>query len=285
MTSHNGRRQEAGGIHYFRRFGVGCAAQRRGTEWPRERIFEAQRIFAAQRICARGARREAAGGSSAAMGFGSGSSIQMAAGQNVKWYAVRVGRQTGIFPTWEQAMQQVGGFEGAQMKEFERADAAGGIDRGLLQAKMWLRSGSAKPPPSSMPPPAPRPALAQQQENEPVQAMPSTRRFSPMLLDAFHFGFFGEKCAREAQAERWEEEEEAEAERSRRPVAGRATGALKRPALAEKVGARSSECLAATVKRKRPRAEEVGEPPSGDVYARTYQDRSSSHRHRSVLLS
>ena len=55
-----------------------------------------------------------------------------------------------------------------------------------------------------------------------MQAMPSTRRFSPMLLDAFHFGFFGEKCAREAQAERWEEEEEeeAEAERSRRPVAG-----------------------------------------------------------------
>ena len=43
----------------------------------------------------------------------------------------------------EQAIQQIAGFPGAQMKEFERADP-GGIDRGLLQAKMWLRSGGAE---------------------------------------------------------------------------------------------------------------------------------------------
>jgi hypothetical protein len=200
------------------------------------------------------------------MGFGSGGSIQIAAPQ--KWYAVRVGRQTGVFPTWEQAQQQVGGFEGAQVKEFERSDAAGGIDRGLLQAKMWLRSGSeAKPSSSSMPPPGPRPVLAHQ-ENEPVQNLPSARRFSPMLLDAFHFGFFGSKCAREA-AEEQEEQEQG----IRRP--GRAASAENRPALG----------LAAMEKRKRTRPEDAVEPPSvGDVYARKYQDRTGS-RHRSVILS
>jgi hypothetical protein len=203
------------------------------------------------------------------MGFGSGGSIQIAAPQ--KWYAVRVGRQTGVFPTWEQAQQQVGGFPGAQMKEFERSDAAvGSIDRGLLQAKMWMRSGSeAKPSSSSMPPPGPRPVpVLAHQENEPVQNLPSARRFSPMLLDAFHFGFFGSKCAREA-AEEQEEEEQG----SRRP--GRAASAENRRALG----------LAATEKRKRPRTEDAGEPPGdGDVYARKYQDRTGS-RHRSVLLS
>ena len=201
------------------------------------------------------------------MGFGSGGAIQMAA---QKWYAVRVGRQTGVFPTWEQAQQQVGGFEGAQMKEFERFDASGGIDRGLLLAKMWLRSGSeAKQSSSSMPPPGPRPLLAHQ-ENEPVQNLPSARRFSPMLLDAFHFGFFGSKCAREAAEEKEEEEEEEGSRRS-----GRAASADNRRAMG----------LAATEKRKRTRLEDAVEPPSvGDVYARKYQDRTGS-RHRSVLLS
>ena len=200
------------------------------------------------------------------MGFGSGGSIQIAAPQ--KWYAVRVGRQTGVFPTWEQAQQQVGGFEGAQVKEFERSDAA--IDRGLLQAKMWMRSGSeAKPSSSSMPPPGPRPVpVLAHQENEPVQNLPSARRFSPMLLDAFHFGFFGSKCAREAAEEQEEQEQGIR-------LPGRAASAENRPALG----------LAAMEKRKRTRPEDAVEPPSvGDVYARKYQDRTGS-RHRSVILS
>lgn len=189
------------------------------------------------------------------MGLGSGGSIQIAAPQ--KWYAVRVGRQTGIFPTWEQAQQQVGGFQGAQMKDFNRSDAADGIDRGLLQAKMWMRMGKEEGR-----------LMFAHQENEPVQNLPSARRFSPMLLDAFHFGFFGSKCAREA-AEEQEEQEQG----IRRP--GRAASAENRPALG----------LAAMEKRKRTRPEDAVEPPSvGDVYARKYQDRTGS-RHRSVILS
>ena len=41
-----------------------------------------------------------------------------------KYYAVRIGRQTGIFESWDECKRQVTGFKGAAFKGFEtRADA------------------------------------------------------------------------------------------------------------------------------------------------------------------
>ena len=36
----------------------------------------------------------------------------------MKYYAVKVGRQTGIFNTLEECKEQVDGFEGAEYKSF-----------------------------------------------------------------------------------------------------------------------------------------------------------------------
>ncbi|EKX53793.1 ribonuclease H1 [Guillardia theta CCMP2712] len=59
-----------------------------------------------------------------------------------KWYAVRRGRNVGIFSTWEQAREQIKGLDWAEMKTFERTSMVdGAVDRGLLSAKIWLRSG------------------------------------------------------------------------------------------------------------------------------------------------
>lgn len=51
-----------------------------------------------------------------------------------KYYAVRAGREPGIYRTWEECEQQVSGFKGARFKGFRTHEAAevfmqGGNDR------------------------------------------------------------------------------------------------------------------------------------------------------------
>ena len=41
-----------------------------------------------------------------------------------KFYAVRVGRVSGIYQTWEQAKEQIDGFSGAEYKSFLTEDEA-----------------------------------------------------------------------------------------------------------------------------------------------------------------
>ena len=196
--------------------------------------------------------------------------------------------QTGIFGTWEQAEQQIRGFEGAQIKEFDRSDPSG-IDRGLLQAKMWLRSGShsSESEAFGMAPPADRTVvqLAGALVPVPVAPLPSTRRFSPMLLDAFHYGFFGEMCAREAEAE---DHAQAASERREPYFAGNQAGRREAPCQASKpmpppMQKRAADALT-SVKIKRPRSEEIKIKSEGDLYARRYQDKVGP-RNRSVMLS
>ena len=208
------------------------------------------------------------------LGRGSGSGAGSGAGgEGQRWYAVRQGRQTGIFGRLEQAVEQTRGFEGAQMKAFERSE--GGVDRGLLQAKMWLRSGSQVA--TSMPPPD---KPASRVPPVPVGPVPSARRFSPMLLDAFHFGFFGDVAGREAALAQ-ELAHAAVEERRQRPAASRTADIA--PAAAPRVYERPAPGKViepSTVKRapKRPRTEGKD---IGDLYARIYQP----PRHRSVLQS
>ncbi|WP_375317705.1 viroplasmin family protein [Spiroplasma endosymbiont of Virgichneumon dumeticola] len=46
-----------------------------------------------------------------------------------KFYAVKKGRRIGIYKTWEECLEQVSGFSGAQYKRFDNAtDAQGYID-------------------------------------------------------------------------------------------------------------------------------------------------------------
>ena len=42
----------------------------------------------------------------------------------MKYYAVKVGRKTGIFNTWEECKEQVDGFEGAEYKSFSKLEEA-----------------------------------------------------------------------------------------------------------------------------------------------------------------
>ena len=42
----------------------------------------------------------------------------------MKYYAVKVGRQTGVFDTWEDCKQQVDGYEGAVYKSFSKLEDA-----------------------------------------------------------------------------------------------------------------------------------------------------------------
>ena len=42
----------------------------------------------------------------------------------MKFYAVRVGKKTGIFPTWEECREQVEGFYGAEYKSFSTKEDA-----------------------------------------------------------------------------------------------------------------------------------------------------------------
>ena len=232
------------------------------------------------------------------MGLGSGEHRGSSTSVD-KWYAVRHGRKTGIFGTWEQVQEQISGFEGAVVKEFERNGAGGGgVDRGLLQAKMWLRSGSQP----EMPPPASRPPACQQntaaapaRQRPPLEEepnLPSARRFSPMLLNALHWGFFGDLGGREVETTAGSAGEDIAASHRRRP------GALSAPTLKGLADAASAgrpeQCAAATgqsqvankgsdaiatVKRAAKRAR-LDEPPGGDLYARTYQERRGN---RSVL--
>ena len=221
----------------------------------------------------------------AAMGLGTG-----AASTDIrKWYAVRNGRKTGIFGSWEQVQEQIRDFDGAQMKEFERSEP-GGVDRGLLQAKMWLRSGSHPAASTTMPPPAAKPAHTQHQAvaAKPAPAVqaalvPSARRFSPMLLDALHWGFFGDVCGRE-QALTASLAQAATERRERKDVGiaePRPGSAAPRPSL-KPISNRHTSGDAPTVKRsaKRPRAEI--EKDLGDLYARTYVEKGTN-RNRSAV--
>lgn len=57
-----------------------------------------------------------------------------------KVYAVKVGRKTGIFPTWDACQEQTKGFKGAEFKSFPTEDEAsvwlyGGIKDGLALKK------------------------------------------------------------------------------------------------------------------------------------------------------
>lgn len=55
-----------------------------------------------------------------------------------KFYAVKVGRQTGIFRTWPECQKQVTGFQGAKFKGFAT----------LAEAQRWLAGASS---PATMP--------------------------------------------------------------------------------------------------------------------------------------
>ena len=49
----------------------------------------------------------------------------------MKFYAVRAGRKTGVFPTWKECQEQVIGFSGAQFKSFDNeADALAFVNGG-----------------------------------------------------------------------------------------------------------------------------------------------------------
>merc|ERR1711865_938025 len=115
----------------------------------------------------------------------------------------------------------------------------------------------------SMPPPSAKTVPAQRDEtfcNSPPANLPSARRFSPMLLNAFNYGFFGDVCGREAAAA------------ERRESSGYAVKEVSgREALnpINKLG-KGGDVLA-TVKRaavKRQRSEDIMET-GGDLYART----------------
>jgi ribonuclease HI len=43
---------------------------------------------------------------------------------NMKFYAVKKGKKTGIFESWEECEEQVKGFSGAEYKKFGRKDMA-----------------------------------------------------------------------------------------------------------------------------------------------------------------
>ncbi|GAA5820489.1 hypothetical protein JCM10212_003816 [Sporobolomyces blumeae] len=58
------------------------------------------------------------------------------------FYAVRIGRQPGVYTTWRECRQQVDGFSGGRFKEFptyEQAEAfVAGIDRpSRVLAQQW----------------------------------------------------------------------------------------------------------------------------------------------------
>ena len=42
----------------------------------------------------------------------------------MKYYAVKVGRMTGIYNTWDECKEQVDGFEGALYKSFSKLEDA-----------------------------------------------------------------------------------------------------------------------------------------------------------------
>lgn len=56
------------------------------------------------------------------------------------WYAVRGSKINGVFASWEEAMQHMRGQPKAELKQFERRMGEGEVDRGMLSAKIWLRS-------------------------------------------------------------------------------------------------------------------------------------------------
>ena len=74
-----------------------------------------------------------------------------------KYYAVRAGRQTGVFSTWEQCRAQVEGFSGAIYKGFptwEEAEAfltAGTASAGSLSPVSPQKTEEAAPTESSSP--------------------------------------------------------------------------------------------------------------------------------------
>ena len=51
-----------------------------------------------------------------------------------KYYAVRAGRKTGIFRTWDECKEQVSGFSGASYKSFTTKE----------KAEDFLNSGAKK---------------------------------------------------------------------------------------------------------------------------------------------
>ena len=57
-----------------------------------------------------------------------------------KYYAVRTGRETGIFTSWEICREQVAGFPGAAYKSFATRE----------EAEIWLASGSGEASPSPL---------------------------------------------------------------------------------------------------------------------------------------
>eukprot|EP00960_Hanusia_phi_P050564 760290-Hanusia_phi.AAC.7 len=123
-----------------------------------------------------------------------------------KWYAVRRGRNVGIYPTWEQACEQIRGLDWAEMKTFDRTSMVdGAVDRGLLSAKIWLRSGQNEENVKHLPQPEPFPKettsfpanrLDEQASLEPDEFVVNASCFalkanvSPMLANAFNFGLF-----------------------------------------------------------------------------------------------
>lgn len=63
-----------------------------------------------------------------------------------KYYAVRVGRQTGIYRTWDAAKKQVSGFSGAQYKSFTSAAEA----QAFMGGQALSQPAQAKAAPSAL---------------------------------------------------------------------------------------------------------------------------------------
>ena len=77
-----------------------------------------------------------------------------------KYYAVRRGRQTGIFNTWEACSAQVTGFAGAQFKSFATRAEAEAYLAGARQARQPARPSAERKPSPRPAPVRPRPAVA-----------------------------------------------------------------------------------------------------------------------------
>lgn len=69
-------------------------------------------------------------------------SFNMAKSNSKPYYAVRKGRKTGVFTSWDQVQPLVDKFPGAQQKRFES----------LAQAELWVSTAVCVSPPKSTPP-------------------------------------------------------------------------------------------------------------------------------------
>ncbi len=62
-----------------------------------------------------------------------------------KYYAVKVGRQTGVFDTWAECKKQIDGFSGAIYKSFlTRVDAETYLSNGTAKSRINVKNNDLK---------------------------------------------------------------------------------------------------------------------------------------------